>query len=81
MYGDAGVAIIKSYETTDKINFLLTGISTDMKQLWQINQKDLDNSNELKHSTRYKDNFIFNLDDTYYSINAQTGAVNWKVTL
>ena len=82
-FGDAEVAVIKSYETTEKTNFILTGVSSvSMKQLWQIKQSQLGSGdNDLEGCNEYNGNFIFNLGQLYYSINATTGVVNWETRL
>ncbi len=81
-FGDAEVAVIKSYETTEKANFILTGISyIKMKRLWQIKQSQLESGKELEGCKKYNGNFIFNLGPVYYSINATTGVVNWETRL
>jgi hypothetical protein len=81
-FHDEGVIVIQSYETTEKKNFILTGVSYNMKQLWQIKESQLQSGDdELMGCTKYKDNFIFNLGCHYYSINAKTGSVNWQSSL
>lgn len=80
-FSAAGVLVIRSYETTDQAGFLLTGVSFDMKQLWQISQEELEGkekvTNKIRECVQYKDNLIFNLDHVFYSVNVKTGKVNW----
>ncbi|HWY36826.1 MAG TPA: hypothetical protein VNX68_19425 [Nitrosopumilaceae archaeon] len=85
-YPDLGIILIKSFETTDENNFLITAISPDMKKLWQISQKQMEESDyDSKHkntaSITFKSNLILNAYHFYFSLNAQTGKVNWKKSI
>jgi hypothetical protein len=77
------IAIIRSYETTDHTNFVLTAVSANGEKKWQIVQKDLDgedymSSNAYGCCTNYGNNLIFNSGYWYYSIDLNTAKVNWK---
>ncbi|MFN8254555.1 MAG: hypothetical protein U0W24_02625 [Bacteroidales bacterium] len=77
------VVVVVSYETTDKLSFILDGISLDGNPLWTIAQEDLklidkyhDNP-QLNSSTIYGNNLIFNSGGFIVSLQVYTGKINW----
>jgi hypothetical protein len=76
--------IIISYETTDKKNFILTGLDFQGKLLWQMKQAELDADDsftldtDLGVSTIIGNDLIFTVGGFVFSIHCQTGKLNWE---
>jgi hypothetical protein len=88
--------VVLSYETTDKSNFILTCISHDYKVLWKIKQSELGASDffsKKMEAGKYANNptidfpkvldesLIFTIQGFVFSVDLNTGKVNWKTRL
>ncbi len=78
------IFIVVSYETTDKLNFILHAINFDGKELWKIKQSELNLTDryseepKLHTAIRFKDRLIFNSGGFIVSLDASTGNIVWK---
>ena len=88
--------LVKSYETTDKNNFIITCISYEGKQLWQIKQSSFKADDYFTRSNstgRYSytstmdkhkmngDSFIFTIQGFVFSVDLNSGKTNWSSRL
>ncbi|MCU0447545.1 MAG: hypothetical protein MUE85_21820 [Microscillaceae bacterium] len=84
---DAKACIVLSYETTDKENFLLSGLSLEGKLLWQIKQSELPTQDSYSQEPQLNvalmegKNLIFTVGGYVLSLNCLNGQLNWKVRL
>ncbi|MEO6304985.1 MAG: hypothetical protein ABIP51_17620 [Bacteroidia bacterium] len=88
--------IIRSYETTDKINFILSCFSYEGKLLWQVKQDSFNADDYFTKSNktgRYAytstmdihkmtgESFIFTIQGFVFSVDMNSGNLNWKARL
>ena len=76
--------VVVSYETTDKLNFILHAISLEGKEKWTIKQSELNLTDKytidpkLDAAINYSHNLIFSCGGFVVSMDINTGKVNWK---
>jgi hypothetical protein len=81
------VFITLSYETLDKINFILRCISTEGKLIWETKQAKLKVGNFfnkkpiLEKSFFYQDNIVYYFTGFAFSLKTNNGEVNWLTKL
>ncbi len=84
VFPDQKLFIMVSYETTDKLNFVLDAIGFDGNRKWNIKQSELGLTDkytkepQLNTAIQYHENLIFNCGGFIVSLNANSGKINWK---
>ncbi len=84
VFPDTKQFLILHYTSTDKSEFILSSVSFDLKLLWQIKQGDLITNDyytvkaEFNVSATAKNDFIFSVGGFVFSINTETGKLNWQ---
>ncbi len=79
----ASKALIMSYETLDKKEFILRCLSLDGKLLWEAKQHDLKVGDffnakpEFEKALFYKDKVIMAFDGFVFSLDSSDGHLNW----
>jgi hypothetical protein len=79
--------IVVSYKTLDETEFILTAYNKNFKINWRLEQNQIFNktfftrSNNINKSFIVNNDLIFNIGNLLYSINIDTGKVNWKTLL
>jgi hypothetical protein len=87
VFSDLKQMVILHYETTENTDFILSCVSFDLKLQWQVRKKDLQTqdyfskSTNLRLSAIHKNDLIFTVGGFVYSINTQTGKLNWQTRL
>lgn len=80
--------IVKSYETTDKKDFILSVLSFEGKLLWQLRRNNLipkdffyQGNEDLTQAVFYANNLILAIGGTIVSVNAEDGKIYWQTRL
>jgi outer membrane protein assembly factor BamB len=74
---------IFSYQTLEKKNFLIRCVSLDGKLIWEASQENMkvgdffESEPRFRDSFFYKENLIVGVDGFVFSLNKQTGQLNW----
>ena len=81
--------VVLSYETTQKLRFILTGISLDGKdKLWELRQSSLRPDDDMKYpisvswnSDTKTDTLFFAMQDEVIAVQMMTGTILWRQKL
>jgi len=85
VFFDKKLFLLKSYETTDKTNFIITALNFDLETIWKLdystlNPKDFYSENYKLFDEIYENdnNIYFAIGGFVYCVETETGKIVWK---